>query len=64
MTAIFNGDSIKAQAQTAETSDGSSERTQVAKEEVPKIAILKTDQGEWSYATVTTSGDGAVVKFI
>lgn len=64
MTAVFNGEGIRAQAQDSESSDGASGRTEVAKEEVPRIAILKTDQGEWTYATVTTNGEGAVVKLI
>lgn len=64
MAAVFKGESIKAQTQASEISDGSSDRTEVVKEEVPKIAILKTYQGEWSYATVTTNNDGAVVRFI
>lgn len=63
MTALFKGENIRAQAQDSASFDGSSGRTVVAKEEVPKIAILKADQGEWSYATVTTNGEVAVVKF-
>ncbi|PON24581.1 hypothetical protein TGAM01_v206511 [Trichoderma gamsii] len=63
MTAVFNGEGIRAQTQDSESSDGSSSRTVVVKE-VPKIAILKTDQGGWSYATVMTNGEGAVVKLI
>ncbi|KAH8121968.1 hypothetical protein FP744_10009199 [Trichoderma asperellum] len=64
MTAVFKGESVKAQTQVSESSDGSSDHTEVVTEEVPKIAILKTGQGEWSYATVTTHDNGAVVKFI
>ncbi|KAL6897533.1 hypothetical protein GGI43DRAFT_409343 [Trichoderma evansii] len=64
VTAVFKGESIKAQTQASESSDGSSDHTEVANEEVPKLAILKTEQGEWSYATVSTNDDGLVVKFI
>lgn len=65
VTAVFKGESIKAQTtQASESSEGSSDHTEVDTEELPKIAILKTDQGEWSYATVTSNNDGAVVRFI
>ncbi|KAL7919765.1 hypothetical protein ACQKWADRAFT_329380 [Trichoderma austrokoningii] len=64
MTAVFNVESVKVQTQASDSSDASSGRTEAVKEEVPKIAILKTDQGEWSYATVAKTNDEAVVRFI
>lgn len=64
VAAVFKGDGIRTQTQDSETSDGSSDRTEVVREEMPKIAIVKTDQGEWSYATVTADHEGSVVKLI
>lgn len=64
MTAVFNGEGIKAQTQASESSDASSDRTEAVKEDVLKIAILKTGQGKWFYATVTNNNDEAVVRCI
>lgn len=64
MAAVFKGYGVKAQTQDSGTSDGSSGHTEVVKEEMPRIAIVKTDQGEWSYATVMTDREEAVVKLI
>jgi hypothetical protein len=64
MAAVFKENKSKANLQSSASLDGSADPDEAVEEEVAKIAILKTEQGGWSFATVTLNEGKSTMTFI